>query len=236
VGLDWYRISVSNVIGTPNPTSEVATDIAQTGAAPAYITEQFENLGEMRTDGFEATFRQALPTQLGTFTLAADWAWVWHFDLANGPGQPTVDLAGNNLGIDTVFGASFPRWKGNTSLNWVSPNRNWNATLTWQYTGPYSQAIQGAGEVGSYSQFTCSRPTRASSTGRSMPASTTSSTTSRRMTRCGRMLTATSTTRCSIPIWVSTRRSGQRTSSDGFRARWVRQSCTRLIRPSVNSR
>lgn len=153
VGFDWYRISVSNVIGTPNPTSEVAGDIAQTGAAPAFINEQFENLGTLRTDGFEATFRQALPTQLGTFTLAADWAWVWHFDLANGPGQPSSNLAGNNLGIDTVFGASFPRWKGNTSLNWVSPNRNWNTTLTWQYTGPYSQAILGTGSVGSYSQF-----------------------------------------------------------------------------------
>jgi len=153
VGLDWYRISVSNVIGTPNPTSEVAADIAQTGSAPAFITEQFENLGTMRTDGFEATFRQALPTQLGTFTLAADWAWVWHFDLANGPGQPSVNLAGNNLGIDTVFGASFPRWKGNTSVNWVSTNRNWNATLTWQYTGPYAQAAGSPGSVGSYSQF-----------------------------------------------------------------------------------
>jgi iron complex outermembrane receptor protein len=153
VGLDWYRISVSNVIGTPNPTSEVAAEIAATGAPPAFITEQFENLGSMRTDGFEATFRQAMPTKLGTFTLAADWAWVWHFDLANGPNTPSVNLAGNNLGIDTVFGASFPRWKGNTSVNWASPSGKWNTTLTWQYTGPYTQAIAGPGSVGSYSQF-----------------------------------------------------------------------------------
>ena len=153
IGFDWYKINVTNVIGQQDLVNTVTSIVNATGAPPAYLVDPLMNLGSMTNDGFEATLRQALPTSLGTFTLAADWAWVWHFKLANGAGQPTIDLAGNNNGLDTTFGASFPRWKGNTSLNWVAPDRKWNATLTWQYTGPYQLAQDGPGGVGSYSQF-----------------------------------------------------------------------------------
>ena len=152
-GFDWYRINVTNVIGQQDLATTVANIVNATGSPPAYVVDPLMNLGDMTNDGFEGTFHQIVPTSLGTFTLAADWAWVWHFKLANGAGQPTIDLAGNNNGLDTTFGASFPRWKGNTSVNWVAPDRKWNATLTWQYTGPYELTQDGPGGVGSYSQF-----------------------------------------------------------------------------------
>ncbi|MCM3347610.1 TonB-dependent receptor, partial [Cytobacillus kochii] len=74
-------------------------------------------------------------------------------------GGESTDFAGNNGSLNEPFGGSFPRWKGNTSLNWNYHNQ-WNATLTWMFTGPYSQAILSPGQypnmqdsVASYSQF-----------------------------------------------------------------------------------
>ncbi|MEJ0004564.1 MAG: TonB-dependent receptor [Pararobbsia sp.] len=69
------------------------------------------------------------------------------------------DFAGNDGAFFEPFGASIPRWKGNTSLAWQFAK--WQATLTWQYTGPYTDAIANvtgefpgaSGSVASYSQF-----------------------------------------------------------------------------------
>ncbi|PLZ00889.1 TonB-dependent receptor [Burkholderia sp. WAC0059] len=153
IGLDWYKINITNVIGSGDPTTAVNNYIAANGTTPTYINEEFANLAFMTTDGFEGTFRQGLPTKLGTFTFSADWAWVWHFKMPAGVDLPVEDIAGNNLGLLSPFGAAFPRWKGNTSLSWASPNRHWTTTLTWQYTGPYTQDEFDAPDVASYSQF-----------------------------------------------------------------------------------
>ncbi|SDG91465.1 iron complex outermembrane recepter protein [Paraburkholderia phenazinium] len=153
VGLDWYRIHVGNVIGINQPSSTVYYPNSTT---PEYETFEYQNLGDLNTSGFETTFRQALPTPVGTFTLSGDWAYVNTFKFELG-GQ-TVNAAGNNLALNEPFGGSFPRWKGNTTLAWAY--HQWNAALTWQYTGPYTQTFtyiptptpQGS-SVGSYSQF-----------------------------------------------------------------------------------
>jgi len=152
-GLDWYRIHISNVIGINQPSSTVYYPNSTT---PEYETFQYQNLGYLDTSGFETTFRQSLPTSVGTFTLSGDWAFVdsFKFDL---DGQ-IVNAAGNNLALNEPFGGSFPRWKGNTSLNWAY--HKWNTSLTWQYTGPYTQTFTyiptptpQSGSVASYSQF-----------------------------------------------------------------------------------
>jgi iron complex outermembrane receptor protein len=153
IGVDWYKIHVDNVIG-----QGAATDVfdPNTGAL-AYQKIPYANLGTLDTSGLETTLRQSLPTKIGTFTLAADWAYVYRF-LFNLGGAGYVNGAGNNLAITQPFGASFPRWKGNTTLSW--DYHKWDAALTWQYTGPYTQAIQPAntptpatGSTPSYSQF-----------------------------------------------------------------------------------
>lgn len=152
-GVDWYRIHVSNVIGIDNPSSVVYYPNSTT---PEYETFQYQNLGFLDTSGFETTFRQSLHTPMGTFTLSGDWAFVdsFKFDLDGN----VVNGAGNNLALNEPFGGSFPRWKGNTTLDWQY--RKWNTALTWQYTGPYTQTFTfiptptpQAGSVASYSQF-----------------------------------------------------------------------------------
>ena len=79
VGLDWYKIRVDNVIGQGSP-SQVVTD--PTTGDVLYKVIPYQNLGYLDTNGFEGTFRQALPTTTaGTFTLSADWAYVNSFKL-----------------------------------------------------------------------------------------------------------------------------------------------------------
>ncbi|RKR46228.1 TonB-dependent receptor [Paraburkholderia sp. BL17N1] len=161
IGAAFYKIHIDGVIGTDDPNAVMDANnpsnvIRNPDGTVAYIKEQFVNLGSLDTDGFDMNFRKSVGTKYGTFTLAGDWAYVWHFKL-NSPGAPTQDFAGNNLALLQPFGASNPRWKGNTSLSW--DYRKLTTTLTWQYTGPYTNAVAsefgdgGTLSVASYSQF-----------------------------------------------------------------------------------
>ncbi|MFP3567814.1 TonB-dependent receptor plug domain-containing protein [Paraburkholderia sp. SIMBA_030] len=161
IGAAFYKIHIDGVIGTNDPNAVIDANnpsnvIRNPDGTVAYIKEQFVNLGSLDTDGFDMNFRKSVGTKYGTFTLAGDWVYVWHFKL-NSPGAPTQDFAGNNLALLQPFGASNPRWKGNTSLSW--DYRKLTTTLTWQYTGPYTNAVAaefgdgGTLSVASYSQF-----------------------------------------------------------------------------------
>jgi iron complex outermembrane receptor protein len=149
VGLDWYKIRVDNVIGQGAP-SQTAYDA---NGNLLYAVIPYQNLGYLDTNGFEGTFRQALPTKVGTFTVSADWAYVNSFKIG-APGQSPINGAGNNYTITQPFGGSFPRWKGNTTVDWAY--QKWDTALTWEFTGPYAQNLLPApapNKVGSYSQF-----------------------------------------------------------------------------------
>jgi iron complex outermembrane receptor protein len=147
IGFDWYKIHINNVIGEGTPTPTYGSN-----GQFLYQTVMYQNLGTLDTTGFETTFRQSVATKIGTFTLSADWAYVQSYVLnENGV---SFNGAGNNLLYNEPFGGSFPRWKGNTTLNWAY--HKFNTALTWQYTGPYSQTFQIPGaenSVASYSQF-----------------------------------------------------------------------------------
>jgi iron complex outermembrane receptor protein len=152
-GFDWYKIDISNVIGAPALQDLVdANDPGTVHRNPdttiSYVDAPMQNLGDMTTSGLEATFRKSLPTGFGTFTLSGDWAYILHFK-ANG-----IDYAGSDLAFNLPFGASIPRWKGETNLAWNY--RKFTTTLTWQYTGPISEVNNGDAQpkgIASYSQF-----------------------------------------------------------------------------------
>ena len=151
-GMDWYKIVIDNVIGsTPIQPLVLANDPTVVHRNPdtsiAYVDAPYQNLGQITTSGLEATFRQAMPTKFGTFTFSGDWAYILSFKDAG------IQYAGQDLSLGLPFGASMPRWKGNTTLAW--DYRKFNTTLTWQYTGPYAETYAGVQPQGvaSYSQF-----------------------------------------------------------------------------------
>jgi iron complex outermembrane receptor protein len=150
IGIDYYKIWVDNVIGQGAPSQTVLNP----NGSLAYTVIPYQNLGYLQTDGIETTFRQALPTRAaGTFTLSGDWAYINSYKIGT-PGASPVNGAGNNYTITQPFGGSFPRWRGNTTLDWTY--HKWDAALTWQFTGPYAQNLLPApapSKVGSYSQF-----------------------------------------------------------------------------------
>jgi iron complex outermembrane recepter protein len=146
IGFDWYKINVIDAISQLNIVTEVAAHPGQ----PLY-TLPYANISYLNTDGFEATLKQAMPTNVGTFTVSGDWAYVWHFKI---PDSIVADFAGNNGANDTVFGGALPRWRGNTRVDWT--RGNWATTLTWQFTGPYKQVIDAGSNARSYSLFNLS--------------------------------------------------------------------------------
>ena len=156
-GAAFYNVKIDGVIGTADPqallnANDPGTVVRNADGTISFINMQFLNLGSLKTDGFDFNFRRSLPTTYGTFTLTGDWTWVWHFKLEDQNGQ-TTDFAGNNLAFNQPFGASNPRWKGNTTASWAY--RDLTTSLTWQYTAPYTDALSGVGtgSVASYSQF-----------------------------------------------------------------------------------
>jgi iron complex outermembrane recepter protein len=152
LGLDWYRILIHNVIGTANMQTLVdannpSTVVRNPNGTIAYVNFDYMNLNSQSTEGFELTGHTAVPTPVGTFKFATDWTYVWNFDQSSG-GQ-TLDFAGNDGAIDTPYGASFPRWKGNTSVGWSEGPVG--AVLTYLFTGPYL-LTQMPGRVPAYGQ------------------------------------------------------------------------------------
>lgn len=152
-GIDWYKVVINDVIGTGNiqaiiDANDPAIVVRNSNGTIAYVNFDYENLNTLSTQGFELDFRESVPTSAGTFSLTADWTYVRYFDQTSG--GVTVDFAGNDGAIDTPYGASFPRWRGKTSLGW-SYGR-WSAALTHLFTGPY-QLTQEVGRVSPYNQL-----------------------------------------------------------------------------------
>jgi iron complex outermembrane recepter protein len=154
LGVDLYRIAIHDVIGTPNIQALInanspAIVVRDANGEISYVNMTNENLNSLVTDGLELTARHALPTSFGTFRATADWAYVRHFTQTSY--GVSVDFAGNDLAMDTPYGASFPRWKGNTTVGW-----NWHdidAALTYRYSGPYLEEMIGGTHISSVGLF-----------------------------------------------------------------------------------
>jgi iron complex outermembrane recepter protein len=155
IGIDWYRVTIDSVIGTGSVQALIDANnpsvvVRNANGTIAYVNFDFQNLNQLDTDGIETTLRQDIPVPLGTLTLSADAAYVAHFRQTSG--GVTQDFAGNDGAINTPFGASFPHWKGNANLNWVTGP--FSTTLTLLYTGAYEQTQEGPTErTPSFSQL-----------------------------------------------------------------------------------
>ena len=153
LGLDWYKIVIKDAIGNATLQSVINANnplvvVRNPNGTIAYVNFDFQNLNSLMTDGLELNFHKSMPTAAGTFAVAGNWAYVQHFEQTSG--GATLDFAGNDGAINTSYGASFPRWKGNTRLSWSY--KSFDTLLTFLFTGPYVLTIE-SGKVPSFSQF-----------------------------------------------------------------------------------
>lgn len=156
VGLDWYKVVVNAVVGTPTLQSLIyannpAIVVRNSNGTIAYVNMDYENLNALMTEGLELNFYKSVPTRAGEFSLSGNWAYVQHFEQTSG--GTTIDFAGNDGAINTPYGASFPRWKGNMNLGWS--HGGFNTQLTYLFTGPYMMTIE-TGRAAAFSQFNLS--------------------------------------------------------------------------------
>lgn len=153
LGLDWYKVVIKDVVGTPTLQSLINANnplvvVRNSNGTIAYVNMDYENLNALMTDGLELNFYKSVSTRFGEFSVSGNWAYVQHFEQTSG--GSTVDFAGNDGAINTPYGASFPRWKGNTNLGWSY--RGFNTRLTYLFTGPYMMTIE-VGRAPAFHQF-----------------------------------------------------------------------------------
>ncbi|KUM01665.1 TonB-dependent receptor [Chromobacterium sp. F49] len=159
IAIDYYRIRQKDVIGLEdidnlvrNPGAYPGQIVRDSQGRLQTITQQFTNLGNRETTGFDLDLRQSWKLGGGRVTLAAQWSRLLSFRQPLQQGGALREGAGSNL-----LGA-LPRWKGQTSANWDS--HDWSSTLTWFHTDGYTQAFSsGAGDqtrVGSANTFNLS--------------------------------------------------------------------------------
>ena len=138
LGLDWYKVKITNRI-----TEITATDVAEycyvQGLAPFCaalkrdpITGQITslnrgnaNIGAQEAEGVDLSITYRLPrTQYGQFTVRSDTAYVDKLREQATAGAEWIDEAGEYF---------YNRTKSNLSLDWSLGN--WNATWTTRYHG-----------------------------------------------------------------------------------------------------
>ncbi|MGS0942256.1 MULTISPECIES: TonB-dependent siderophore receptor [unclassified Pseudomonas] len=162
IGLDYYHIDIENYIDAVSANYVIENQDSYPGQVirdeDGHLTRvitRYENLGHLKTSGYELTLAQRIPTNgFGDFTLASDWTYLKDYRYPEYPGAPLINVAGGN------YWAAMPRWKANTSLTWNYSA--WTTRLSWLYTGSYHQAYldalatEGKEKVSSYSQFDAS--------------------------------------------------------------------------------
>lgn len=162
IGLDYYHIDIENYIDAVSANYVIENQDSYPGQVirdeDGHLTRvitRYENLGHLKTSGYELTLAQRLPTDgFGNFILTSDWTYLKDYRYPEYPGASLINVAGGN------YWAAMPRWKANTGLTWNYSD--WSTRLSWLYTGSYHQsyldslATEGKDKVSSYSQFDAS--------------------------------------------------------------------------------
>jgi len=142
IGIDYYRIRTSGVIGAESNDSIIANEAAHPekivrDAQGRILTlySQYANQGDRLASGFDIDLRQRFPnTAYGNINLAAQLSYVQKFEQPLAPGEPLTNGAGNNW-----FG-SIPKWRGVTSA--TVERGACSGTLSWNYVDGYDQTTR----------------------------------------------------------------------------------------------
>lgn len=148
ISVNWYEINWSSIVGSDSFQSIVDNDATRdpvtcTGGDPRVIRDptnncsivtilnNFRNIANVMTNGFDIELRHSLRTLIGRFTTRMN---VTHIDKFEEEG---VDYAGTNGGTNT-----YPRIKGYVTVDW--DRGPWALTGRVNYVDSYRQELLGA--------------------------------------------------------------------------------------------
>ncbi|WP_294390813.1 TonB-dependent receptor [uncultured Sphingomonas sp.] len=142
LSVDYYKIKLSNLIGTNNSTTIVQLNNPQDVVRDARgkilaVYNRYQNLSKLETSGVDVEFTQRVPTSgFGEFRLSSVYTHVFNYKRPNTAGAAPVDYAGSNLGF------TLPSDKATTRLGWSFEPVE--AAVTWYHTAGYRQVTAAA--------------------------------------------------------------------------------------------
>jgi iron complex outermembrane recepter protein len=157
-GLDYYNITIKNLISnTPEQTifgdpTKYASSIRRCGQlAPAerskidvcanysptldpiaYIDTPTQNLGDVKTSGFDVSFAYRFPTtSYGRFGISLDGTYILKYEYQRAAGEPFIEAVGRYTDNAPVF-----RWQHQLTGTWGAGP--WLLTLAQSYKTGYT--------------------------------------------------------------------------------------------------
>lgn len=159
--LDYYSIEIEDVIGSVGASTQLQGCYNAQGQNPTYSAtngfcqlfirdplsgavinaqELQANLATLKTSGIDAQFDWTVgladigAPDWGSLALNVVIGWLENRERQDVAGGPFINRTGT---IDSVFGNTFPEWKGLTSLTWA--NGPFSLGARWRHVGEMRQ-------------------------------------------------------------------------------------------------
>lgn len=159
--LDYYNIEIEDVIGSVGASTQLQGCFNAQGQNPTYTNtngfcqlfvrdplsgsvqgaqEIQANLATLKTSGIDAQFDWTVgladigAPDWGSLALNVVIGWLENRERQDVAGGPFINRTGT---IDSVFGNTFPEWKGLTSLTWA--NGPFSLGARWRHVGEMTQ-------------------------------------------------------------------------------------------------
>lgn len=149
--VDYYNIKIRNAIAAQSPTQimqlcaqrgGVFCDLVQRDAgtgAVLRLLQGAQNLNSIETDGVDATLRYDFNTGIGRFGAVIDASYLGSFRTVSPDPATGATIVDNRAGKGDQPRSTYPRWKGQASLNWTGEDAD--IVLRGRYIGPTTDVV-----------------------------------------------------------------------------------------------
>ena len=164
-GVDYWSIEKKDTIGTitgdqilANPADLTLYNryISRFHRTPIgttlYVDQPLENLGELRTAGWDVNAQARVTTGWGRFGVGIQGTYMTKYESQLGKDGPFRDYLGNNF----QGGNAYPKWQHVVTMDWEKGP--WSATLEQTFVDGFTEAFLAGGthEVPSVSRINLS--------------------------------------------------------------------------------
>ncbi|WP_326525511.1 TonB-dependent receptor [Sphingomonas sp.] len=149
--VDYYNIKIKDAIAAQSATqilqlcalrAGVFCDLVQRDAgtgAVLRLLQGAQNLNSISTDGVDATLRYDFSTGIGRFGAVVDASYLGSFRTVSPDPATGGTIVDNRAGKGDQPRSTYPRWKGQASLNWTSEAAD--VVLRARYIGPTTDVV-----------------------------------------------------------------------------------------------